>query len=61
MNNFFTYILGPFRNASPVSTLNMQKVKSITNLAGASTIVNRVAVHSRSKRPATENEMAALA
>ena len=61
MNNFFMYIRGPFKKASPVNTLNIQNVKSITNFAGASTIVNSVIMHSKSRTPATANEMAALA
>jgi hypothetical protein len=61
MNNFFMYIRGPFKKASPVKMLNIHNVKSITNFEGASTIVNSVIVQSKSKRPETANDMTALA
>lgn len=58
--SFFTYILGPDKNASPVSKLTMAKEKHITNLAGLTIIAAIKKKHISRKNEAIPNAIPAF-
>ena len=60
MNSFFTYILGPFINASPLRTDSIHKVNMNTNFWGDNTIENTKTAQKVMNTEAKQKHMAAF-